>query len=115
MSYSGSCHCGEVTFTVNAEPPKEAMSCNCSHCRRKGFLLTFVPAAQLSIDSGADRLTDYLFHKHAIIHQFCDRCGSQPFALGRSPDGDMRAVNLRCVPSIEIDALEVQKIDGASF
>ncbi len=46
MSYTGTCHCGAVSFTVNADAPTSAVSCNCSHCRRKGFLLTFVPAAR---------------------------------------------------------------------
>ncbi|MCB4859710.1 hypothetical protein K7W03_08860 [Sphingobium sp. PNB] len=48
MPYTGSCHCGAVTFTVAADAPSEAMTCNCSHCRRKGFMLTFVPADQFT-------------------------------------------------------------------
>jgi len=115
MAYCGSCHCGAVTFTVDADPPSEAMSCNCSHCGRKGFVLTFVPVDQFSLDSGDEQLTDYLFYKHAITHQFCKTCGTEAFALGKSPQGDMRAINLRCVPSIDIDALTIQKVDGASF
>ena len=115
MSYSGSCHCGAVTFTVAADAPGEAMTCNCSHCSRKGFVLTFVPADQFTLDSGADRLTDYLFYKHAITHQFCRTCGTEPFALGKSPQGDMRAINLRCVPDVDIDTPTIQQIDGASF
>ncbi|MDO7836128.1 GFA family protein [Sphingobium sp. HBC34] len=115
MPYTGSCHCGAVTFTVAADTPTQGMVCNCSHCSRKGFVLTFVPADQFSLDSGADQLTDYLFYKHAITHQFCKTCGTQAFAIGQSPQGEMRAVNLRCVPSIDIDALTIQKVDGASF
>ncbi|WP_088182162.1 GFA family protein [Sphingobium sp. Z007] len=115
MAYTGSCHCGAVAFTVAADAPTEAMTCNCSHRSRKGMVLTFVPADQFSIESGADHLTDYLFYKHAITHQFCKICGTEAFALGKSPQGDMRAINLRCVPSIDIDALTIQKVDGASF
>lgn len=115
MGYSGSCHCGAVSFSVAGEPPMEAMTCNCSHCSRKGFVLTFVPADQFSIDSGADKLTDYQFYKHNITHQFCTICGTQAFALGKSPNGPMRAINLRCVPEVDIDALAIQKVDGASF
>lgn len=115
MPYTGSCHCGAVTFTVAADAPAEAITCNCSHCSRKGFVLTFVPADRFTIDSGEDRLTDYEFYKHNITHQFCNVCGTQAFALGKSPDGPMRAVNLRCVPSIDIDALTIEKVDGASF
>ncbi|BAV63980.1 GFA family protein [Sphingobium cloacae] len=116
MAYEGSCHCGAVTFQVAADAPSEAMSCNCSHCRRKGFLLTFVPEDQFTLDSGADRLTDYQFYQHKITHRFCATCGAQPFAEGKGPDGSaMRAVNLRCVPDIDLDALTINKVDGASF
>jgi len=115
MAYEGSCHCGAVTFSVAADAPTEAMSCNCSHCIRKGFVLAFVPTDQFTLESGADHLTDYLFYKHAITHQFCRSCGTEAFALGKSPQGDMRAINLRCVPSVDIDALTIQKVDGARF
>src|SRR3546814_17961111 len=70
MAYEGSCHCGAVTYTVEGDIPDTAMSCNCSHCRRKGFLLTFVPIDQFRLTGGADRLTSYMFNKHNIDHQF---------------------------------------------
>ena len=115
MAYQGSCHCGAVTFSVDADPPTEAMTCNCSHCSRKGLVLTFVPADQFALNSGEDQITDYLFYKHNITHQFCKTCGTQPFALGKSPNGPMRAINLRCVPEVDIATLNIQHVDGASF
>lgn len=114
MPYSGSCHCGAVAFTVAADAPTEAISCNCSHCRRKGLLLTFVPVGQFTLDSGGDQLTTYLFNKHKIHHRFCRTCGTQPFAEGESNGQQMRAINLRCVPDIDLDALTLKKVDGAS-
>ena len=115
MTYQGSCHCGAVAFTVAGEPPEKAMSCNCSHCRRKGFLLTFVPAAQFTLDQGADRLGSYEFYRHAIHHKFCTNCGTQPFAEGEMGGAAMRAVNLRCVPDVDLESLAIEKVDGASF
>jgi len=116
MAYEGSCHCGTVAFAVEGDPPTSAMSCNCSHCRRKGFLLTFVPAEQFRLLRGEDRLTDYRFYKHAITHRFCSECGIQPYAEGKMPDGSpTRAVNLRCVETVDLDSLDVQRVDGASF
>ena len=91
------------------------MSCNCSHCRRKGFLLTFVPAGQFKLERGEDRLATYTFNTHHIRHRFCPTCGTQPFGEGQRHGEDMRAINLRCVPEIDIDELEIQKVDGASF
>jgi hypothetical protein len=115
MAYEGSCHCGAVTFTVAGDLPATAMSCNCSHCRRKGFLLAFVPRGDLTL-AGAEALTEYRFHRNVLAHQFCATCGAQPFAFGQGPDGaEMAAVNLRCVPSVDLDGLSIEQVDGASF
>ena len=91
------------------------MSWNCSHCRRKGFLLTFVPAAQFTLERGEDSLTTYTFNKHQIRHRFCATCGTQPFGEGEQGGQQIRAVNLRCVPEVDLDALAIQQVDGASF
>jgi hypothetical protein len=104
-----------VAFTVDAEIPTGAMSCNCSHCQRKGFLLTYVPAGQFKLDNGEDQLATYTFNKHAIRHRFCRTCGVQAFGEGEREGMALRAVNLRCVPEVDINALEIQKVDGARF
>lgn len=116
MTYQGSCHCGAVEFTVQGEVPTSALNCNCSHCRRKGLLLAFVPADKFTLDNGEDLLTTYLFNQHKITRRFRGTCGSQPFAEGKGPDGaETRAVNLRCVPEADLDAMELQKFDGAAY
>lgn len=116
MAYQGSCHCGAVTFEVEGDLPGEAMSCNCSHCRRKGFLLAFVPASAFTLTAGEEALSEYRFHKQTLAHRFCATCGAQPFAFGRGPDGsEMAAINLRCVPAADLDALEIRRVDGASL
>lgn len=87
MSFQGSCHCGAITFSVDAELPTEALSCNCSICRRKGLLLSFFPISAFTLNSGQDQLSTYTFNHHKIRHQFCRVCGAQPFAYGTAPDG----------------------------
>jgi len=114
MAFQGSCHCGAVKFSVDAELPKEAMSCNCSICRRKGTLMAFYPAAKVRAE-GEGSLGAYQFNTHRLTHWFCKTCGIHPFAGGIGPDGnEMRAINLRCVPDADLDALKIQKFDGAS-
>ena len=116
MMLKGSCHCGAVAFTVDADPPTEAIACNCSHCRRKGFLLAFYSPDQFHLEQGGDALKSYYFNRHAIEHQFCGTCGCQPFAAGTGPDGKpMRAVNLRCIENVDPDALSVHHYDGAKL
>jgi len=101
---------------VAADPPVQAISCNCTHCRRKGLLLAFFPKNVFTLTQGADQLTTYTFNTHKIVHQFCNACGVQAFAEGVAPDGtDTRAVNLRCVPAVDLDALELKRVDGASY
>jgi len=113
MEYEGSCHCGAVRFRVEGEPPKQAIRCNCTHCRRKGFLLSFVPAETFTLVSGDEALRDYRFNTHRIRHRFCTACGTQAFAEGAAPDGsETRAINLRCVMEIDLDALELQHFNG---
>ncbi|MGB6006936.1 GFA family protein [Castellaniella sp.] len=116
MSFQGQCHCGAVKFSVDAPLPTQAVSCNCSHCRAKGFLLAFFPAEKFSLTQGQDSLRSYRFNTHQIEHQFCAVCGTQAFALGALPDGTLsRAVNLRCVPQADLDALDLTRYDGANL
>ena len=115
MAFEGGCHCGAVAFTVDADLPDTAINCNCSHCRRKGFLLSFFPAEVFTLTRGEEALREYTFNTHKIAHQFCDTCGAQAFAKGVGPNGaEMRAVNLRCVPAADLAALKLQDVDGAS-
>ena len=59
------------------------LSCNCSICQKRGALLTFVPAAQFTLLSGEDDLTDYQFNKKIVHHLFCGHCGVGSFARGK--------------------------------
>ena len=86
MAYEGSCHCGAVSFTVDADLPTEAIDCNCSHCRRKSFLWSFHTVDQVSI-TGDDATETYTFNTRKLQHRFCATCGTQAFAGGIGPDG----------------------------
>jgi hypothetical protein len=102
-----------VTIDVDTDRPAEAISCNCSHCRRKGLLLTFVPRDKVSVE-GEEALGEYRFNKRVIAHRFCTTCGVQPFAEGPGPNGPGAMINLRCVRDLDLDALKIIPFDGAS-
>ena len=115
MSYEARCHCGAVRISVDADQPEKAIVCNCSHCSAKGLVLAAVPGASVTVTSGEDSLKTYQFNKHVIDHRFCSNCGTQPFAQGKGKDGTpMAMINLRCVPEIDLDAIEKIPVDGAS-
>ena len=114
-TYSGSCHCGAVAYTVSADLGR-TISCNCSICRRTGMVLTFVPAGQFNLEKGSDALADYQFGKKNVHHLFCRTCGVRSFGRGTAPDGsEMVAINVRCLDGVDPDALTPRKYDGAKL
>ena len=116
QTYTGHCHCGAVRFEAQLDLTKPVISCNCSHCGMKGWLLTFIPATQFTLHSGEENLTEYRFNKKHIEHLFCKTCGVQCFARGKDKDGnDTYAVNVRTLDDVDLDALEVTKVDGKSL
>ena len=74
QTYSGGCHCGRVRYqvTTSLDP---VLDCNCSICRKRGALWTYVKPSQFKLQSGQDELSDYQFNKKAIHHLFCRNCG----------------------------------------
>ena len=116
MTHSGSCHCGRIAFTLEGEV-KQAIDCNCSMCRRRGGLLAFVPREALVLTSKEGDYGTYRFNKEHIAHHFCLTCGISPFSEGADPrsGAKMAAVNLRCLPDVDLSALKVSQVDGASF
>jgi hypothetical protein len=113
-NYTGSCHCGRVRYEVTADLT-QVLSCNCSHCSRKGFLLTFVPPSRFTLRSGGEDLAEYQFNKKIIHHLFCRACGVEPFARGTMPDGSPAiAINVRCLEGVDLHALTPTPFDGRS-
>jgi hypothetical protein len=59
---------------------------------------------------------DVTFNRHHIRHQFCAVCGCAPFAFGKDSRGaDTVAVNVRCLPNLDLAGLEVKDFDGRSL
>ena len=71
MRYTGSCHCGAVRFEVEAPDEIEAEDCNCSICRKSGYLHLIVPRSRFRLLSGEDALTTYTFNTGVARHTFC--------------------------------------------
>ncbi len=114
MTHKGSCHCGRVAFEVDGDIG-QVIECNCSHCSRKGYLLWFVPRAQLRLTTPEANLGTYLFNKRVIQHHFCPTCGCAPVGFGVDRSGTATAaVNVRCLPDVDLAKLEVRRVDGRS-
>lgn len=57
-TYTGSCHCGSIAYTVQQSPPLtdpscEVKECNCSICACNGYLFLSSPEENVTFTSGA--------------------------------------------------------------
>jgi hypothetical protein len=115
-TYVGQCHCGAVRFSATTDLSGLG-DCNCSRCRRLGWVMQSVPEADFTLESGADRLVLYHFNTHKIDHQFCRDCGIEPFASGTDDKrGKTFMVNVNCLEGVpQIDRAAITHWDGANW
>jgi hypothetical protein len=115
MTKRGRCHCAAVAYRLD-DDLAEAMECNCSICRRKGYLLVSSTPERFTLETPREALAVYTWNRHEIRHQFCRTCVCAPFGEGIAPDGTaMVAVNLRCAEGFELGRLRITPFDGASL
>jgi hypothetical protein len=113
MRYCGSCHCGAVRFEVEAREPIVCYDCNCSICRRVGFLHLIVPRSRFTLLHGEDALSRYTFNTGVAQHFFCKHCGIKPFYIPRSnPDG--YDINVRCLDPLP-GQFRIEPFDGENW
>jgi len=113
-TYHGSCHCGRVTFEVDASPTRLSI-CNCSICFAKGAV--YVPVAEIrsvTILTGRDELTEYRFNTGEATHMFCRHCGIHPFHRPRM-DPSRWSVNARCLTDLDRSTLPTVTFDGQNW
>ncbi len=108
--YHGSCHCGAVWFTVDAEPA-DLYTCDCSLCRRRSATMTSVHESRLTITAGEDKLSLYQWNARIARHYFCSVCGVYPFHKKRSMP-DHYGVNVACLDDFDATGLPVRKAEG---
>jgi hypothetical protein len=110
-AHEGGCHCGAVRYTATLDLSEPVIACNCSICRAKGLLLSFVAEDKLNIQQGEGELATYLFNTRKIGHRFCRHCGVEVFG---QVEGQGAAVNVRTLDGVGIEGLTMQPFDGAS-
>jgi hypothetical protein len=115
ITYAGGCHCGAVRFRVAIAPSEHVVSdCNCSICRKKGFLHLIVPLDRFKLLSGAASLTTYTFNTGVAKHTFCRTCGIHAFYTPRSHP-DCVDVNVRCLDGNVLAQFQIEPFDGANW
>lgn len=97
-AYKGSCHCGRVTFELDARLDY-VMQCSCSLCRRVGALWHGASESSVRI-AGETELTLYQFYTRTAKHYHCRHCGVH---------------NVRCIDAVDPSSLPVRHFDGANW
>lgn len=112
--HQGGCHCGRVRFQVSAPQRLIVSCCNCSICRKSGYLGLIVPRENFLLLSGQNDLTEYRFNTGSARHTFCKHCGIKSFYFPRShPDGVN--VNARCLNQETVLDMQIVQVDGENW
>jgi hypothetical protein len=95
MLIHGSCHCGNISFSLAWEPdPAEipARACTCSFCTKHGGVWTSNPRGRLKVAVKNPALVSkYAFGTRTAEFHICARCGIVPVVTSRI-DGRLYAV-----------------------
>jgi hypothetical protein len=82
MKISGSCHCGNISFSLDWAPdPVEipARACTCSFCMKHGGVWTSNPQGALEVSVREPSLVShYAFGTKTARFHICARCGAVP-------------------------------------
>ena len=115
-TYHGQCHCGAVRFRATTDLSGLA-DCNCSRCRRLGWVMQAVPQADFVLESGAEALTEYRFNTKEISHLFCTTCGIESFARGADAQGKaMVMINIDCLDNLpKVERAAITHWDGVNW
>ncbi len=108
---TGSCLCGNATWTFDGEPDG-ATACNCTACRRYGVLWAYDFVDEGIKTSGE---TKAFRRGEALEFHFCPNCGCIMWWRGLRPEEDGRfrmAVNLRMAAPEAVAHIPIDHFDG---
>jgi hypothetical protein len=110
----GGCHCGRVSFEAWIPEKVTVHQCNCSICKKSGYLHLIVPTDQFNLLSDKGNLSEYRFHSGVARHLFCGHCGIKSFYVPRSHP-DAYSVNLNCIELPENIEVLMEAFDGSNW
>ncbi len=112
--HKGSCHCGAVTFEVEADLGKGGSHCNCSICAKTAWFGLHAKPAQFRLLTGADDVTGYVWGGKVSTRYFCRHCGVQCYGIGHLDvlGGDFVSININALDGVEVQQLPTAHWDG---
>ncbi|KAF8531983.1 Mss4-like protein [Gautieria morchelliformis] len=119
--YKGGCHCGKFEFECRhpvLEDGFEVLSCNCSICTQRGYLLIYIlnPATDFKFTKGSEvELTQYQFKRKVVTHMFCPVCGSGILAKVDPRVNNILIVNARAISELDVQKLTLKTVNGRAL
>ena len=102
------CHCGGVEIQVKLPETgfEKLMRCNCSLCKRRGYIMTPISPENFKLIKGQDLLTLYQYHTKVAEHYFCSKCGIYTHSNPRSNHDKVYMLNVACIEGVKPFDLE---------
>lgn len=115
-TFSGSCHCGAITFAIDADAmERDLYRCNCSLCIKKAIIMKPVRREDFRLTGGEAALSAYKWNKQIAEHFFCSLCGVYTHHKRRS-DPSQISVNFGCLNNAIIPPEhEIGLVNGAEL
>lgn len=109
------CHCGEVGIALPRRP-EEITRCNCSLCRKTGFLGIYYRPEEVAVTGAVDPYVRSDLDEACLTTWHCRRCGciTHWTGLGAYAAGRM-GVNARLLDEAWVEDIPVKDVDGASW
>lgn len=105
-----SCHCGHIRLEVDAELA-EVVECNCSICRRSGFLHWYVEPHQVKYLTPMHGVSTYWWRSATGGQHFCPNCGIAVVRTSTEYPPPI-AINARCIEDLDLATLTIRRFDG---
>ena len=109
------CHCGQVSIELPRRP-SEVTQCNCSLCRKTGFLGIYYQEDEIGVTGSVDPYVRSDLDEACLTNWHCPRCGCATHWTGLGVHAGKRVgVNARLLDKALLDGVPVKQVDGASW
>ena len=110
MQVTGSCHCGNISFSLDWQPDPEeipARACGCSFCVKHGGVWTSCPGGHLRVRvrDGAC-VSRYAFGTKTAEFHVCTSCGVVPVVTSRIEGRVYAVVSVNAFDNVDASRLK---------
>jgi len=110
MLIEGSCHCGNIRFTLDWQPEPTripARACGCSFCVKQGGVWTSCPAGRLRIAvKHPERVVRHEFGTKTAQFHVCGACGIVPVVTSEIAGRTYAVVSVNAFDNVDAAMLE---------